>query len=211
MEWKTAYIVVRPDSNGHLAVVHVAATLKDTRYWLQYIAQAKDAIFTTSLHPKYQGNGQPIYMAHLVSRGKIDYNEAAWKESVFGGAVPAEFTFVEGGENAAAAQAGAKSSGIGPETALLQLKAGKPSHLSLEELQAVLQSNIKKFEVVLAEPSKWIDWESALTLMTRDMYVIGVDRNSKWPLTVTLKPKDDAGQTMHFEPDMRFIVRPRTY
>ena len=65
--------------------------------------------------------------------------------------------------------------------------------------------------MVLAEPTKWIDWESALTLMTRDMYIIGVDKSAKWPLTVTLKPKEGSGETIGYEAEMRFIVRPRTF
>ena len=82
MPWEDPYIHVRVDEHGVAKIVHAAKSTKDARYWLQYIALAGDAIFTTPSHPQYAGNGTPVYMAHLVARGKIEYSEEGWKRQV---------------------------------------------------------------------------------------------------------------------------------
>lgn len=76
------YILVRVDADGKPFVVHSTEKMKDARYWLQYIAQPGDAILMTSSHEKYSGDGTPLYQAHLVSRGKIEYSEELWKKQV---------------------------------------------------------------------------------------------------------------------------------
>ena len=80
-EWK-AYITVRVSPDGLAEVIYQADTIKDARYWLSYIAIPGDALFTTPSHPKYAGDGTPIYMSHLVSRGKTEHDIAAWKKQV---------------------------------------------------------------------------------------------------------------------------------
>jgi hypothetical protein len=85
MAWENAYILIRVDENLQARVVHSANTLKDARYWLQYIAEPGDALFTTPVHPKYSGDGKPAYMSHLLARGKIEYAEEKWKAQVTGG------------------------------------------------------------------------------------------------------------------------------
>ncbi len=87
MSWNTEYIIIRTDASGCAQIVHEARSIKDSRYWLQYIALPGDAIFTTSLHPKYSGNGTPLYSAHLVSRGKIEHDEAKWRKQVLSSGV----------------------------------------------------------------------------------------------------------------------------
>ena len=202
MEWKNAYVLVRPERNGTLNVVHTAEQLKDARYWLQYIAEPGDAIFVTPTNPQYKGkNGEPTFMSYLVSRGKLDHSEPAWKRQAFE-AKDAELSFVGG-------KAETAPSIVIQETQIIQLANGKPHAIPLELLSAILQQFPQKFQIVLAEPSKWIEWESAMTLMMQDMFVVNADPISKWPLTVTLKPDTGKGETMNYEADMRFVIRQR--
>lgn len=82
MSWSTPYIIVRPDGEGEVEIVHTAAKIKDARYWLNYIAQPNDALLQTPAHPKHSGAGKPTYLAHLVSRGNVGYEEGKWAESL---------------------------------------------------------------------------------------------------------------------------------
>lgn len=82
MNWEKAYIVLRANENGSFEVVHEAAKIKDARYWLNYIAQPNDALFRTSAHPKYAGDGAPEYQAHLIARGNVGYDQGAWESLV---------------------------------------------------------------------------------------------------------------------------------
>ena len=78
MAWDKPYIVIRVGEDGNAAVVHSALNIKDARYWLQYIAQAGDALFQTPAHPKCAGQDKPSYYAHLIARGKIAHEESFW-------------------------------------------------------------------------------------------------------------------------------------
>jgi len=209
MEWKNAYVLVRPEKDGTVKIVHSTEKLKDARYWLQYIALAGDAVFMTPANAQYKGkDGEPTYMSHLVARGQLDHTEKNWKTQVFDAKEGAKLNFVSA-EPEKPAEEGKAASVVIQETQIIQLANGKPHAIPLELLSAILQQFPKKFQIVLADPSKWIEWESALTLMTQDMYVVNVDRNSKWPLTVTLKPDTGKGETMNYESGMRFVVRQR--
>lgn len=209
MEWHTPYILVRPEANGTLRVVHNAEKLKDARYWLQYIAHAGDAVFITSKNTQYKGDGNPTYMSHLVDRGKIDYNEQQWKGQVFPETDSLTFQFVRPTNEARPAPASRASSSM-CETKIVELANGKPQALSLDELAVILRQSRKQFQVVLSEPTRWVEWESSITLMTQELYVIGVELGAKWPLTVTLKPESGKGETMNYEANMRFVLKPRT-
>lgn len=207
MDWKSAYILVRPETEGVCRIVHTADKLKDARYWLQYIAQAGDAIFLTPKNPQYKGsNGEPCYSAHLFARGKIEHNEADWKKQAFSGNQVAKITFVEGGAEKKT-EDGASGAAAKVTVNLADFADGKPRPLSLAQIGALLRDYSDKISVVLAEAGKWIDWESALTLMTQDMYVIGVEEGTDWPLRVTLKPGQDNGQTMNYEEEMKFTLK----
>lgn len=209
MSWDTSYILVRPAGDAKLNIVHKADKLKDARYWLQYIAQSGDAIFTTPIHNQYKGDGDPIYMCHLVQRGKMDYNENQWKNSHLKLSSPNEkLTFAVEEVVKDEKKSESKSSGF-TETEIVQLLDGKPKNLSLVQLKSILNTSAKQLDVLLSEATKWIDWESALTLMTRDVYVISVNPDSEWPLTVTLKPNEKKGETMDYSDEMKFIVKPR--
>ena len=82
MNVKDQYIVIRVNNQGTVSVVHSSNSLKDARYWLTYIALNNDALMQTPSHPKYTGSGAPTYVAHLIKRGKIGYDEAMWKKSI---------------------------------------------------------------------------------------------------------------------------------
>jgi hypothetical protein len=82
VSFKSAYVVVRVTPEGVVSVAHTANTIKDARYWLQYIAEPGDAVFQTPAHPKYAGGGDLKYQSHLVKRGEIVYDEAKWKKQV---------------------------------------------------------------------------------------------------------------------------------
>ena len=200
MDWLCPYILVRPEPDGTLQVVYHAEKLKDARYWLQYIAHAGDAVFITSKNAQYKGNGDPTYMSHLVSRGKIDYNEKQWKGQVFGETETLQLTFIS------------KRLETPPlsETKIVEIANGEPQTLTLDELASILKQSANKFRVVLSEPTKWTDWESALTHKAQELYVIAVDKGAKWPLTVTLKPEMAEGENLNYEANMGFFVRPRT-
>ena len=209
MSWKTSYILVRPSGEAQVSIVHSADKLKDARYWLQYIAQSGDAIFTTPIHAQYKGSGDPTYMCHLIARGKMDYNEAQWKSNFVQLSDPAQsLTFSTEVAKEVPKEKTSEQSGFS-ETEIVQLLDGKPKPLSLTQLKSLMHINARQLEILLAEPTKWIDWESALTLMTRDVYIISVNPESQWPLTVTLKPEDKKGETMDYDAKMNFMVRPR--
>lgn len=199
MDWSCPYILVRPESDGTLQVVYHAEKLKDARYWLQYIAHAGDAVFITSKNAQYKGSGDPTYMSHLVARGKIDYNEKQWKGQVFGEKETSQLTFVP-----------KRAEGSVSETKIVEIANGQPQTLTLDELASILKQSANNFRVVLSEPTKWIEWETALTHKAQELYVIAVDRGAKWPLTVSLKPELDEGENLNYEANMRFVVRPRT-
>lgn len=83
MEWKNAFLVARPSGTGEVTVVYEANSFKDARYWLSFIAEPGDALFSTPKHARYSGNGDPTYMSHLVQRGKTDQSEGSWKQMAF--------------------------------------------------------------------------------------------------------------------------------
>ena len=76
------WAIFRPSSDGNLILVHQAEKLQDARYWLMYIAEVGDALFKTSLHNRYVGNGEPSYESHLVQRQKSEHDEAKWRKQV---------------------------------------------------------------------------------------------------------------------------------
>ena len=80
--WVNPYIIVRVQEDGSIAVVHQTEKLKDARYWLTYISEPGDAIFTTPEYKQYKGDGSPTYMAHLLKRGDVKYDEKAWRAMV---------------------------------------------------------------------------------------------------------------------------------
>ena len=40
MDWKTHFVIVRPKRDGTVVVVNEGNSLKDSRYWLNYIAES---------------------------------------------------------------------------------------------------------------------------------------------------------------------------
>lgn len=204
MDWKTPLIIVRPQADGKVLVVNESASLKDARYWLNYIAEPFDALFLTPLNAKYVGSGDPIYSCHLISRAKTEYNENAWKEKVFDN--PDATTLNFSTENNPVAKKQSKSDEL-QETEIIMLADGKPKSLSLDQIKKIINSRNAKLKVILAEPTKWIDWESALTLMTKEVHVIGIGPDPKWPLSVTLDPKNGKGEDMNYSEQMKFVVR----
>ena len=85
MSWTRPYIVIRVGEEGRTEIVHSTMGIKDARYWLQYIAMPGDAVFQTPAHPKCNGQGEPIYYAHLVSRGKIRHDQQLWTNEIVRG------------------------------------------------------------------------------------------------------------------------------
>ena len=82
MSWHAAYLIIRVSNLGQAEIVHTSHLIKDARYWLQYIAMPGDAIFLSSRHPKYSGDGKPKYFAHLITRGQIAYDEKIWLSQI---------------------------------------------------------------------------------------------------------------------------------
>ena len=78
METTTPYIILRVDEDGKASTVKDNDKLKDATYWLNYIAEPGDALFITDKHPKYQGEGEPTYRAHLAKRGQVEYDKGKW-------------------------------------------------------------------------------------------------------------------------------------
>ncbi|MDD2943810.1 MAG: hypothetical protein PHC51_12700 [bacterium] len=82
MSWEKSYAIVRVSAEGQSSVVHQAETLKDSKYWLNYIALPGDCMFQTPKHAKQKGSDGLEYFAHLEARGKILYDEAKWRATV---------------------------------------------------------------------------------------------------------------------------------
>jgi hypothetical protein len=94
MDWRSHFVIARPKRDGTLVIVYQSNSFKDSRYWLNYIAELYDALLITSLNPKYSGNGDPNYSCHVISRLKTDYNEKSWKNKVFDDGVNAKLKFI---------------------------------------------------------------------------------------------------------------------
>jgi len=75
-KWSTPFVITRQNSDGSESIVYSSATLKDSKYWLSFIALPGDAIWKTPLHPTCSGKSSLTYFSHLISRGKIGYNES---------------------------------------------------------------------------------------------------------------------------------------
>lgn len=196
-----AYVVLRAERSGKAKLLHGADNIKDARYWLSYIAEPGDAIFTTSAHPKYVGTGEPKYFAHLVGRKNMAYDEQQWRKQQVD---PTAVITIQEGETSAPGPA------VEPDSAPTVGKEPTSKNggqtLSLDELQAVFSGREPKFKVVLLDAEKWIDWESALVLMVRETRVTGVDRTAKWPIRVSFDPKKD-GEWIDYNPQMRFVLK----
>lgn len=82
MELSKPWAIFRLSTDGTLKLVHQAEKMQDARYWLMYIANIGDALFKTSFHPRYSGDGQPIYESHLIERQKCEHNEDKWRKQV---------------------------------------------------------------------------------------------------------------------------------
>ena len=82
MSWNKPYIIIRIAADGSVTKVHEAEKMKDARYWLTYIALPGDAIFQTPAHPKHEGGEKILYLAHLISRGSVGYDETSWRKMV---------------------------------------------------------------------------------------------------------------------------------
>jgi hypothetical protein len=78
MNWEKPYVILRTKEGGECEQVHEADTIKDARYWLNYIAEPGDAIFKTPAHPKHENSDKLEYKAHLISRKDIGYDEQSW-------------------------------------------------------------------------------------------------------------------------------------
>ena len=78
MNWEQPYVILRAKQNGEVEVAHEASTIKDARYWLNYIAEPGDALFQTPAHPKHTAGHNLEYKAHLIGRKEVGYDETAW-------------------------------------------------------------------------------------------------------------------------------------
>jgi hypothetical protein len=78
-------MIVRVNEGAAPEIVHSAATMKDARYWLQYIALPGDAMFKTPAHASCNGAGSCVYQAHLRARGKIEHDEKLWVSTTLKG------------------------------------------------------------------------------------------------------------------------------
>ncbi len=94
MEWQTQLIIVRPKRDGTLVVLYQSNSFKDSRYWLNYIAELHDALFITPINPKCVDSKDPKYSCHLISRLKSDYNEKAWRNKVFDAGESTQLKFI---------------------------------------------------------------------------------------------------------------------
>lgn len=84
MAWHSKYIVLRPNSEtSALEEVYRCNEMKKANYWVKYIAQPNDVVFTTNLHPKHPGGEHLEYFSHKVSSGNAERDKDAW-QSEFG-------------------------------------------------------------------------------------------------------------------------------
>ncbi|MCB0324701.1 MAG: hypothetical protein KDD69_14060 [Bdellovibrionales bacterium] len=85
------------------------------------------------------------------------------------------------------------------------MKQTPPNCMELTALAQVVNEQ-QGVDVILAEAARWIDWESALTLQLKDVYIHRVDPTSRLPLFVALS-KDADPDPIPYDPEMKFILR----
>jgi len=192
MNWQTPYIVVRP-SGSELLILNSSETLRDARYFLQYFAEPRDAIFTTPIHEQYKGGGSPTYMCSLLERGKMDFHEEAWTKDV-GLSSTFEFKDIQS----------IQQKSKGKETKIIELVNNTQSNFSLEELESHFNLNSKALNILFSEPRNWKNWNSLISQKSKDLFIVSVRSDSAWPLTLTLQSN---GKDL--DSDIKFVVKPR--
>lgn len=93
MSTNQPWIVCRFNSTGEIQAVFESDNVKQAKNWLMYIGEVGDALFKTKHHPRYTGDGDPVYEAHLIERQKVEHNQQAWLKQC--GITEIKFTFLE--------------------------------------------------------------------------------------------------------------------
>ncbi len=89
------------------------------------------------------------------------------------------------------------------------MNVNSPISVTLEQLDQLVNNPDRNYHVAMVEATRWVNWESALTLMARDLFVVEVARNTEFPIYVSFDPNDKAGESIAFNEEMQFIVRPK--
>jgi hypothetical protein len=88
MNWKSKYVVLRPDpDNSKYTEVFEAELISKARYWLRYIAQVGDVLCITPLHPDNKSS-KLAYHSHKVTSGTVESNPNKWGKDYSAIALP---------------------------------------------------------------------------------------------------------------------------
>jgi len=82
MSWESKYVVCRPDEKSkQLEEVFNCDEIKKARYWLRYIAEVNDVLFTTPLHPKNGTESDLCYFSHKTDSGEVENDDLSWQQT----------------------------------------------------------------------------------------------------------------------------------
>ena len=87
------------------------------------------------------------------------------------------------------------------------MKQTPPNKILLEDLKGIVNDKENNIDVILANPQKWIDWESAMTFMTADAFVVWVNTDSEWQLHISFSNSKNDANSIAYEEGMAFILR----
>ncbi len=192
MTWEKPFIIVRRKCGEAIEILHQTDTLKMARYWLQNLAQVNDAIFTTSSHTHYKGDGTPTYMCHLVNNRRMEYNSGEWRVLV--GLDPksdeSEFKF--------------------RQTSIIDISKDTVENETQREILNLLNMNEKQLSILLSKVATNSNWQSFLTLENKSMYLVSLNSNSMSPLTISLNKQDLLNIEKSENSNLKFVITPRT-
>ena len=195
MNWNDPYLVVRPSST-ELIVLNYFRTLREARYYLQYLAEPMDAIFTTDIHEQYKGTGIPTYNCHKIERGRMDFHEEAWSKQL---GLNEPYKVIDTKEIRQKSKSGNK------ETQIVDLST---KNFDSEELQARFNINSQDLNLLFSDSENWSKWNSHLTQKSNNVYIISVKADSTSPMTLQISPNGE-DKTKNYESGLAFIVKPR--
>jgi hypothetical protein len=87
-----------------------------------------------------------------------------------------------------------------------KMKQTPPQEMDLASLAAVLERE-PAVKIILAQATKWITWESALTLQIREVFILRVRPDEPLPIYVSMSEDINEAESIPYDKEMKFILR----